>query len=112
MFPLAIDQLSVLLAAAAAARRPCHLVGNPHDLVAEHLVGQDEDPLHVGHGRRFGRQLDDHVVALALVLELVGEGPPSPALDLARVSTLGPEGLERPGREPRSPPPRRHRYRK
>ena len=68
--------------------------------MAQNFVGQNEHPLHVGDGRRLGVQLDEDVVALTLVLEFVGEGPATPALDPARVAPFGLQRGEGPVEDP------------
>ena len=68
--------------------------------MAQDLVGQHEHALHVGDGRGLGVELDQDVVALALVLDLVGEGPPAPALDPSGVAALGLQRGEGPVEDP------------
>ena len=57
--------------------------------MAQNLVGEREHPVDLGHRRRFGDDLDEEVEAFGLVLQLVGEGPATPAVDAADGSTVG-----------------------
>src|SRR5207244_994031 len=61
----------------AADRR----IGEADHLVADHLVGEAERPVELGHHRGLRLGLDDHVVALPAVPELVGEPTLAPAVD-------------------------------
>ena len=53
-------------------------------------------PVEVGHGLRARGELDHDVVALALVVDLVGEGALAPAVDGAGVAARAADDLEGP----------------
>jgi hypothetical protein len=55
--------------------------------VPEHGVLESEYPLDLGNRRRLGGGLEEDVVALAAVLDLVGEGPAAPVVDTAGLAT-------------------------
>src|ERR1019366_6737162 len=88
-FPLAISALPTGGGGGRGGPAAGDLVRQADHLVAQDFISQDEHPLHVGDGRGLCGQFDDHVVALALVLQLVGERPTTPPLHPARVAALG-----------------------
>ena len=66
--------------------------------MAEHFVSQGEHPVQLVHRRGLGLGLEDHVVALPAVLELVGEPPLAPEVDVAGLGALGLDQLGCSGR--------------
>ena len=50
--------------------------------MADDVICESEHPIHLGEHGRLGRGLDEHVVALAAMVHLVGKAPLTPAVDL------------------------------
>ena len=69
-------------------RAASQLLGLADDPVAQHLVGEREHPVNLSHRRRVGDDLDEEVEAFGLVLQLVGEGPAAPAVDVTHGPTV------------------------
>src|SRR5205814_36008 len=60
--------------------------GKADHLVADDLVREMQCPVELGHHRRLGLRLHEHVVAVPAVVELVGEPALSPPVDPIRVA--------------------------
>src|SRR5438132_6207538 len=63
------------------AGAPVHGIGEPDDLVADHLVCEEEDPVELCDRVGVRHRLDDDVVPLPPVPKLVGEAAPPPPVD-------------------------------
>src|SRR5579884_1337767 len=65
------------------------LVGEPDDLVADHLICEAQHPVDRSHHRGVGGRLDEDVVPLVVMLDLVGESAPPPVIDASQGGPLG-----------------------
>src|SRR5205085_9028242 len=57
------------------------VLSGTNNLVPDQLVGQMQNAIELGDGRRFGLQIRNDVVALIEMVDLVGELPSSPMVD-------------------------------
>ena len=59
-----------------------------HDQVPQHRLVEPEAPAQLGRHRGVGVEADQRVDALALLVDLVGQAPAAPLLDLLDLSAL------------------------
>src|SRR5438132_7010626 len=75
-----------LLASGAGPSLGGDAFGEADHLVADDLVREMQRPVELGHHRRFGLRLHEHVVAVPAVVELVGEPTLAPPVDPMRIA--------------------------
>src|ERR671919_1466291 len=94
-FPLAISITTsslpsrpAMATAGSGGEDLCQLCRPLHDLVADDLIRQGQEPLHLGDDRRLRTELDHGVDALGLLPDLEGETPLPPPVDVGNLAAL------------------------